>query len=126
MIDHVTIAVSDVEKSKLFYEAIFKPLAYKLSFGEENIFYAFEMGKGFLFEIAQYKGKTPITGTHIAFRVDTKEKVDSFFELAIKLGAKDNGKPGPRPEYTKNYYACFFYDLDGHNIEAVFDVFEKE
>ena len=37
-------------------------------------------------------------------------------------GGADNGKPGPRPNYTENYYACFVRDLDGHNIEAMLDV----
>ena len=52
MIDHVTIYVSDVEKSKVFYEASFARLGYKLSFGEKNVFWAFDIGNGALFEIA--------------------------------------------------------------------------
>jgi hypothetical protein len=29
--------------------------------------------------------------------------------------------PGPRPQYTPNYYACFVLDPDGYNIEAMID-----
>jgi len=33
MIDHTTVAVGDLQKSKLFYEKAFAPLGYRLSFG---------------------------------------------------------------------------------------------
>lgn len=125
MIDHITIRVKDVEKSKAFYESIFQPLNYKLSFGDAGIFYAFDLGGGFLFEIAQHQNDSKITSTHIAFRAESTKIVDSFYEHAIQSGATDNGKPGPRPDYTPNYYACFVYDLDGHNIELMHDEWAK-
>lgn len=56
---------------------------------------------------------------HVAFRVDSKKKVDDFYSAAIAAGAKDNGKPGPRPHYH-NAIGAFVTILDGHNIEAVF------
>ena len=120
MIDHVTIPVNDVEKSKIFYEKAFAPLGYQVAFGEKGFFYAFDIGNG-LFEIAQHEGSAPITSFHVALRVDDHEKVQMFYRAALSAGAKDNGTPGPRPQYTENYYACFIYDLDGHNIEAMHD-----
>lgn len=120
MIDHITIFVSDLERSKRFYEAAFLPLHYKVSFGEAPYFWAFDIGKG-LFEIAQYGGRTPITSSHIAFRVENHEQVHEFHRAALAAGAQDHGAPGPRPQYTPNYYACFILDPDGHNIEAVYD-----
>lgn len=38
MIDHVTIYVNDLLKSKSFYEKVFVPFDYKISFGDEEIF----------------------------------------------------------------------------------------
>jgi hypothetical protein len=40
--------------------------------------------------------------------------------LGRKAGAKDNGKPGERPQYVKGYYAAFVFDLDGNNVECVY------
>lgn len=37
-----------------------------------------------------------------------------------KAGAKDNGPPGERPQYTKGYYAAYVLDLDGNNVECVY------
>lgn len=51
MIDHITIRVNDLGRSKDFYERTFQSLGYKVSFGEEKVFWAFDMGKGFLFDV---------------------------------------------------------------------------
>ncbi|KEI72455.1 VOC family protein [Endozoicomonas elysicola] len=125
MIDHVTISVSDVELSRKFYEAAFRPLGYKIAFGEEGRMWAFDLGKGFLFEIRSPNTTEALTSFHIAFRAESQLKVQEFYEAALQAGARDNGAPGSRPQYTENYYACFVYDPDGHNIEAMFDKWES-
>ncbi|WP_067520050.1 VOC family protein [Endozoicomonas ascidiicola] len=125
MIDHVTIAVSDVELSRKFYETAFRPLGYKLSFGEKGVMWAFDLGKGFLFEIRRSQTKEKLTSVHVAFRTESQLTVQAFYQAALDAGAKDNGAPGPRPHYTENYYACFVHDPDGHNIEAVFDTWKS-
>jgi len=119
MIDHITIEVSDLNKSKLFYERAFAPLGYSLSFGKEGIFWAFDVGQGCLFEIQHSGEKPPLTHLHVAFRAASRAEVDAFYRTALEAGAEDNGAPGPRPDYTENYYACFVLDPDGYNIEAM-------
>jgi catechol 2,3-dioxygenase-like lactoylglutathione lyase family enzyme len=119
VIDHITIEVSDLQISKSFYERAFEPLGYRLSFGKEGVFWAFDVGDGSLFEIQHTGSKPPLTHLHVAFRVQSRTEVDSFYHAALQAGAKDNGAPGPRTEYAANYYACFVLDPDGYNIEAM-------
>lgn len=119
MIDHITIAVSDLTRSKLFYERAFAPLGYELSFGKEDVFWAFDIGNGCLFEIQQADSEPPLTRVHVAFRVRNRAEVEAFYKVALEAGAIDNGAPGPRPQYTADYYACFVLDPDGYNIEAM-------
>jgi catechol 2,3-dioxygenase-like lactoylglutathione lyase family enzyme len=121
MIDHITIAVKDVQQSKRFYEKAFSPLEYKVAFGEEGVFWAFDVGEGTLFEIRRAGDREAITSCHVAFRVDDEEQVQKFHGAALDAGGTDNGEAGPRPNYTENYYACFVHDPDGHNIEAMYD-----
>lgn len=121
MIDHVTISVNDLTKSKIFYEKAFAPFNYHIIFGEEGRFWAFDIGNGALFEIAQFTEKNKLTKCHIAFRAKSQEQVQHFHEAAISAGARCNGAPGLRTQYTPTYYVAFVLDLDGHNIEAVFD-----
>lgn len=118
MIDHVAIKVRDIKKSRAFYENAFAPLGYTVVFDDEG-FCAFAIGDG-LFELWEYTD-TPITTTHVAFRAKEKEDVDAFYQAALAAGGRDNGAPGPRPQYTKYYYACFILDPDGHNIEVMHD-----
>ncbi len=120
MIDHITVAVTDLERSKRFYELALAPLGASVEFGEGGVFWAFRLSDG-LFEIMQAEEPGPLTRIHVAFRTRTHAEVDAFYQAALAAGAKDNGPPGPRPNYTENYYAAFILDPDGYNIEAMID-----
>jgi catechol 2,3-dioxygenase-like lactoylglutathione lyase family enzyme len=61
---------------------------------------------------------TTLPRIHIAFRADNRALVDAFYKAAIAAGGKDNGPPGLRPHYHKDYYGAFVLDPDGHNVEA--------
>jgi hypothetical protein len=37
----------------------------------------------------------------------------------LRAGAKDNGAPGLRADYSPNYYGAFLLDGEGNNVEAV-------
>lgn len=123
MIDHVTIPVRDLERSRIFYERAFAPMGFKVSFGEKGKFWAFDLGGNGLFEI--YEESDHFTPIHVAFRVPNRDLVHQFYTCAREAGASDNGAPGPRPHYTPNYYACFVFDPDKHNIEAMHDKLES-
>jgi catechol 2,3-dioxygenase-like lactoylglutathione lyase family enzyme len=116
MIDHVSIRVSDYERSKRFFEAALAPLGYRLLF-EHGI-----SGAGFGragkpdFWIKQGQ---PSPALHIAFVGDDHAMVDAFHKQATSASGRDNGAPGLRPEYHPAYYGAFVLDPDGHNIEAV-------
>ena len=126
MLDHVGFAVSDIERSRRFYEAALAPLGYTLVMDippEQNAQGGGGRALGFgtsdnpFFWVAdnQQVGE----GTHVAFRVDRRELVHAFYEAAIGAGGRDNGGPGIRERYHPTYYAAFVYDPDGFNIEAV-------
>ena len=59
------------------------------------------------------------TSAHVAFAARDRDTVDRFYRAALAAGGQDNGQPGLRPHYHKNYYGAFVLDPDGHNIEAV-------
>jgi catechol 2,3-dioxygenase-like lactoylglutathione lyase family enzyme len=117
MIDHTGIVVSDLQKSRRFYEQALAPLGYAMLFEVPG-----GVGMGFGeppkpdFWIG---GGSPKERQHIAFRANSRAVVDAFYKAALAAGGKDNGPPGPRPIYHANYYGAFVLDLDGHNIEAV-------
>lgn len=48
-----------------------------------------------------------------------RSKVDVFYTKALEAGGKDNGAPGPRPQFGPHYYAAFLIDPMGNNVEVV-------
>ena len=124
MIDHTGINVSDIALSKRFYESVLAPLGYVVrlefegaaGFGTKESDSGDDPGGDFWIS----KGEPFAPRSHIAFHASSKAQVVAFYEAALAVGARDNGAPGLRPHYHKNYYAAFVRDPDGYNIEAVF------
>jgi len=112
-IDHIGLNVTDYEKGKAFYAAALKPLGLSVLSD-----YGVVVGIGGDFPFLWVSAGNP-GHVHLAFRAETRKQVDAFYAAAMAAGAKDNGKPGIRTEYSENYYAAFVLDPDGHNIEAV-------
>ena len=117
MLDHVTVAVSSIDRSKTFYDRALQAIGVKRLFAEGDAFAGYGRDKRAFFWIGQKVGG--ITGTHVAFAVVDRAAVDRFHTAALEAGGRDNGGPGLRPHYHPNYYGAFVLDPDGHNIEAV-------
>ena len=123
MIDHLTIRVADVARSKAFYRAALAPLGYELvrEFevpGQGSILGFGSPGKPALwFARANTEHPTP-AGMHLALRAEKRAHVDAFHAAALAAGARDDGAPGPRPIYHANYYGAFVIDPDGVRLEA--------
>jgi catechol 2,3-dioxygenase-like lactoylglutathione lyase family enzyme len=125
ILDHVTLVVSNFERSKEFYEKALAPLGIQvlMNFGQAC---GFGKGKKPEFWIgtgpASYQKEEHlrvITTTHLAFVAKDRGEVDAFYAAAIAAGGKDFGAPGVRAHYHPGYYGAFVLDPDGHDIEAV-------
>jgi catechol 2,3-dioxygenase-like lactoylglutathione lyase family enzyme len=122
MIDHTGVSISDPVKSRQFYEQALAPLGYAVLMEVPAEFTggAMVIGLGVApkpdFWVHQGTPQKP--PVHVAFQAASRAVVDAFYAAAIQAGGKDNGPPGPRPHYHKDYYGAFVLDPDGHNIEA--------
>ena len=123
-IDHVNVAVSDVERSRDFYERALGSIGIVLVLSIPAT--ESESGGamcGFGYRHKPYfwidGGGRVGTKTHIAFTVADRAAVRTFYEAALAAGGKDNGAPGIRPQYQPDYYGAFVLDPDGINVEAV-------
>jgi catechol 2,3-dioxygenase-like lactoylglutathione lyase family enzyme len=122
MLHHVSIGVSDVGRAAQFYDSVLATLGYRrvMEFLPFAVAYG-EGGPEFWVQMPQdQQAPSSGNGAHIAFTAQNKKHVDAFHAAALGAGAKDEGAPGPRPEYTENYYGAFVRDLFGNKIEAVF------
>jgi catechol 2,3-dioxygenase-like lactoylglutathione lyase family enzyme len=122
MLHHVSIGVSDVGPAAQFYDAVLAALGYRrvMEFLPFAVAYG-ERGPEFWVQMPHdQQAPSSGNGAHIAFTAQNKKNVDAFHAAALRAGAKDEGAPGPRPEYTENYYGAFVRDPYGNKIEAVF------
>jgi catechol 2,3-dioxygenase-like lactoylglutathione lyase family enzyme len=117
MLDHVTLGVSDFERSKAFYDRALGPLGIERLYADGDDAAGYGANEKAFFWIG-HKGVLQ-TGAHVAFTAPDRETVDRFYKAALAAGGTDNGAPGLRPHYHEDYYAAFVLDPDGHNIEAV-------
>lgn len=122
VIAHASLPVSDYPKAKEFYTKVLATIGYtqNMEYGEHA---GFSDGKNTDFWLEK---KDSVTAGHVAFEAKSAAEVDSFYKVALEAGGKDNGAPGYRPHYWPGYYAAFFYDADGHNIEVVWYDYSKE
>jgi catechol 2,3-dioxygenase-like lactoylglutathione lyase family enzyme len=118
MIDHVTLNVADLNRSRRFYEQALAPLGYKVvkEFPVAAGFGLKEAGKPDFWVVHREPLHTQV---HVAFGCENRDLVGAFHAAAIAAGGQDNGPPGVREMYHPDYYGAFVLDPDGNNIEAV-------
>jgi len=127
-LDHMSLGVNDLARSKRFYDAALAPLGLvphqqipsEVGYGppgegpEEG--YAFYIG---FEEPGEKRPVTPSAGYHVALCAPSRTAVRAFHAAALAAGGKDRGAPGLRPRYHASYYGAFVLDPDGHHVEAV-------
>lgn len=119
MLNHVSIGVRDIARTRRFYDAALAPLGYTcLSSGDGYLGYG---GSSVALWISQSGSPVPAdksSGLHFCFDAPTRASVDRFHAAALRSGGADNGEPGVRADYGPSYYAAFVTDPDGYRIEA--------
>ncbi|HEY9839725.1 MAG: VOC family protein [Candidatus Sericytochromatia bacterium] len=119
MLDHLGLPVSDFKSSREFYLKALAPLGYGIEMEfDHGGFGVAGFGKDGKPSFWISEGQ-PGPGLHLAFASPNHAAVDAFYAAALAAGAKDNGAPGPRPQYHPGYYGAFVIDPNGYNIEAV-------
>lgn len=117
IIDHVTLGVSDFERTRRFYDRVMPALDLQCVW-EKPSMVAYGIGRNDDFGLIGDVGSAR-KGTHVAFRSPDRASVDRFHAEALAAGGQDDGAPGLRPQYHDTYYAAFVMDPEGNRIEAV-------
>ena len=116
MFDHVVFGTSNYAASKAFFLKALEPIGIAVvSEGELGI----ELSSDGKSSLCIRRAEEKPAHLHLAFVAENRQQVDAFHRAALEAGAKDNGPPGLRPNYSGKYYAAFVIGPDGHNIEMV-------
>jgi catechol 2,3-dioxygenase-like lactoylglutathione lyase family enzyme len=124
-IDHVSVGVTNIKRSKAFYDAALAPLGlnpiYPVEINGQLVGVGYGEANKPSFWIQLPINGQPASmgnGVHIAFSATTREAVDAFYIAALDQGGIEDGRPGLRTEYHPDYYGAFVRDPDGNKIEA--------
>ena len=114
MFDHVTIRVSDRRASERFYATVLAALGITATHSGEHF------AEWDDFSLSAASEPKPVTRRlHIGFVARSRAQADEFWRAGVDAGYRDDGAPGPRPEYGADYYGGFLLDPDGNSAEAV-------
>jgi catechol 2,3-dioxygenase-like lactoylglutathione lyase family enzyme len=111
--DHVGIWVSDRAASERFYRTVLDAIGIAPTYAGDDFI---EWND---FALGQDAVHPTTRRLHIGFAAPSREAVHAFHEAGLKAGYRDDGAPGPRPEYGPDYYGGFLLDPDGNSAEAV-------
>jgi catechol 2,3-dioxygenase-like lactoylglutathione lyase family enzyme len=121
VLSHLSFGVADLGRAAAFYDGALAALGcVRVWSNEDGVGYGVAGGNDKLALFVQAGGVTPPgAGFHLAFKAPSRAAVDAFHAAALRLGGRDEGAPGLRPDYSPTYYAAFATDPDGHKLEAV-------
>jgi catechol 2,3-dioxygenase-like lactoylglutathione lyase family enzyme len=116
MIGYVTLGTNDLPRATAFYDQLFAAMgAKRLWEAAQGVAWGASMDRPSVSVMKPFDGQpaTRGNGSMVALVVDSPDKVDELYKLALSLGATDEGPAGPR---GKNFYAGYFRDLDGNKL----------
>jgi catechol 2,3-dioxygenase-like lactoylglutathione lyase family enzyme len=120
MIDHVSLAVSDLTRAAAFYERALAPLGLSKLVVRERMVGFGKTYPEIWINLRDGMARLPAdSGAHIALRAKTTAEIDAFHAAAVAAGAVSASAPSLRPHDRVRYYAAFIVDVDGNRIEAV-------
>ncbi len=125
MISFVLLGTNDLDRATHFYDQLCALLGAKrlhqMTNGCVGVMYG--SGDGPTLGVVEPFDSAPATpgnGAMIALRTETAANVERLHALALSLGGRNEGAPGPRGNGTA--YCAYFRDLDGNKLCVFADI----
>jgi catechol 2,3-dioxygenase-like lactoylglutathione lyase family enzyme len=124
MFSHITIGTQDLPRALAFYDAALAPLGIRRMPGTKYVTWASwqRAGEaGTLWVGKPFNGQPAGHGNGwmAAFSARSRAEVDAAYAAALAAGGTDDGAPGPRPQFTADYYGAYVRDPDGNKLHFV-------
>ena len=134
IIDHIQITVKDLKVAEKFYDSFLPVIGFDIknkvtAFIKEHDFHVIEYTHDLLafaitspresFKNDSVNRRKPGALHHLAFKADSRQEVDRAYHELVKIGANIVSEPKIHPEYSENYYAVYFKDMENIKYEIV-------
>ena len=122
MIGYVMVGTNNLDKAIIFYDEVLKIINLTRK-DTDDVCAGYTQNNGdgriefYVTKPAHKRTATFGNGTQVSFLVSSREIVDKFHEIALKVGGTSEGSGGERPEGSGVYYS-YIRDLDGNKICA--------
>ncbi|MBI4225258.1 MAG: VOC family protein [Candidatus Sungbacteria bacterium] len=118
---HMRIAVSDFEKSREFYGAFFAQMGFK-QVSEKG--WVTPEGLGIWIIQAAHPDHRYVFEApglhHLCLKAQSRGEVDRMHRFLVEHHMPIVAAPQAYPQYTPDYYAVFFSDPDGIELEVAY------
>lgn len=121
-IDHVYLAISDMERSERFYDAVMQALGFRkkrFEIGGESHVQYYNRHFGFVLRPARTAAPHDSYAPglhHLCFRMVNEAAVKEA-AARLKAGKISVSEPKYYPDYAPDYFAVYFSDPDGIRLE---------
>jgi glyoxylase I family protein len=132
LIHHLDMNVSDLDRSRAFYDRIlgqlgYKPVDYSAPGEPAGFDWMAPAISGIRLSIGLYRATNPTAHDghapgihHLALHAGSRDQVDQLYQTLLQMKAEILDPPREYPKYEPGYYAVFFLDPDGIKLECVF------
>jgi catechol 2,3-dioxygenase-like lactoylglutathione lyase family enzyme len=115
VIHHVTIEVSDLERSASFYDALLAALGWRRHTDTASRI-GWGISKPWFFVTTE--GPPRPGGQQTCFSASGMVAVKAAWAEGVRAGGTDDGEPSQRPELGTSYYSAYLLDPDGYRLEV--------
>ena len=122
MFSHVMVGVNDLEKSKLFYDAILATVGIRPGVANKNrYFYRSKTGTFAITTPINGEAATFGNGSTLGFTMESTEQADAFHAAGVANGGTTcEDPPGYREGPSGKLYLAYLRDPDGNKICALY------
>ena len=126
MFSHVMVGSNDIERSKLFYDAVLgvlgvgAPMRNQAGTGHTRLFYRHDGGTFCISEPINGETATSANGATLGFKCTSPEQVQAFHDAALAHGGTSiEMPPGLRESKVGTLHLAYVRDPDGHKLCAL-------
>lgn len=122
-LNYVMIGSNDVAKARVFFDAVLPVIGGKVVAEYMPHAVCYELRGGGRIWVATPFNDEPASvgnGNMVGLACDSTDDVWAAHEAAVSSGGRNEGDPGPRPQYGPDFFGAYVRDLDGNKMSFVY------